>query len=252
LGATLEIFRNQFKDRGFHKLLWPFVGLALLTSCAKNLSFEALDAETSMISSGAAIPIPVGGGGGGGPSTAPGSSFKAEPLVWESSRHPERTAWSNQLAQIVATNFKELDRAQDIATFCPRYAFLNGGQKVNVWSNLFAATSYYESGWKPTASSVDVGTPFDENTWSVGLLQLSVVDQANYGLNFGFTFADLQNPVKNLQLGVKIMAKQISKHGRILIPAGGTGLYWATLHPGGKYDASKDIEKATSRLSFCN
>jgi soluble lytic murein transglycosylase-like protein len=153
---------------------------------------------------------------------------------------------------MVWTNFKELDRAQDIATFCRRYAVLSDAQKVNVWSNLFAATSYYESGWKPTASSVDVGTPSDENTWSVGLLQLSVVDQANYGLPFGFTFADLQNPVKNLQLGVKIMAKQINKHGRVLIPAGGTGLYWATLHPGGRYDASKSIAKITARLSFCN
>lgn len=144
-----------------------------------------------------------------------------------------------------------LDSASDITQFCPPYRNLSGDQKLNVWAEIFAATSYYESDWDPTATSVDNGTQSDKNTWSVGLLQLSVVDQKNYNLDFGDYFSDLQDPLKNLTLGVAIMARQIESYGQVLIPVGGSGLYWSTLHPGGKADQSAKIEAETGKLSFC-
>jgi hypothetical protein len=144
-----------------------------------------------------------------------------------------------------------LDKAKDISLFCPNYSALSLDQKNNLWADLFAATSYYESAYDPKSNSVDVGSQNDPNTWSVGLLQLSVVDQESYSLPFGYSFLDLQDPIKNLQLGVAIMAAQIKKYGTVLIGVGSPGLYWATLHPGGKYDASAEIESKTKGLSFC-
>jgi hypothetical protein len=69
----------------------------------------------------------------------------------------------------------------------------------------------------------------------------AVVDQTNYRLSFGYSFADLQDPIKNLHLGVAIMARQIDRHGKLFIPVGESGVYWSTLHPGGKHDKSAAI-----------
>lgn len=180
------------------------------------------------------------------------TSFQYEPLAWESSAHPERAGWSAALESLVDQHFSVLDQARDIATFCPNYSSLSHEERVNLWADVFAATAYFECSWNPASSSVDVGNQSNPDTWSVGLLQLSVVDQANYGFPFGYSYSDLKDPVKNLTLGVAIMAKQIAKKGKVLIAAGETGLYWATLHPGGKYDETAAIAKMTKKLSFCH
>lgn len=179
------------------------------------------------------------------------SGYKPEPLAWQSASNPERTQWSLALFQFIALHIQELDQAKDIDTFCFEYSTLTRDQKINLWGALFAATSYFESNWNPSANAVDVGVSSDINTWSVGLLQMSVVDQINHRLNFAFNFSDLQNPIKNLQLGVTIMVRQVIKYGIVLIPVGSKGLYWSTLHPGGKHDRTTSIAKMTKKLSFC-
>jgi hypothetical protein len=173
------------------------------------------------------------------------------PLVWESGQHPERAEWSARLKEMVKENLDRLDLARDLQTFCPALERLTRAQRINLWADLIAATAYYESGWNPRSYSVDVGTNDDADTWSVGLLQLSVVDQSSYRLKFGYDFNDLQDPIKNLRLGVAILAAQIERHGLILIPVGHSGLYWATLHPGGKYDQTARIAERLRHLDFC-
>jgi hypothetical protein len=186
------------------------------------------------------------------PATPPPiSAQKAEQLVWESSSRPERSDWSNALLQYVDERFDLLDEADDIADFCPPYARLTRPERVNAWANLIASVTYYESAWNPTSNSVDVGNASDRDTWSVGLLQLSVVDQVSYGFQFGYAFADLQKPLPNLRLGVAILARQVSHYGLIAIPTGHSGLYWAVLHPGGKYDQSANIKKMTQKIALC-
>lgn len=241
----------------------PIAGFILLNiSCAKLGSFRATSGVSNPNSGqssslqppvnepAAGLPVDTGGGSLDLPSTG-APSYKLEALAWESSSHPERTEWSLGLQQFVAKQFLSLDKAQDISLFCPRYSSLSQDQKINLWAELFAVTAYYESGYDPFQSSVDVGSQSDRNTWSVGLLQLSVVDQQSYNLPFGYSFENLQEPLKNLNLGVAIMAAQIKKYSRILIPVGSPGLYWATLHPGGKYDATSSIQAKTKQLSFC-
>ena len=233
---------------------------AVFMGCAKNNGFNVTGAGASTVLRQDLPSVdPTTGpidqpGNDGAPANAPVNlppNFKPESLVWESASHPERSAWTTALLEIVKKYLPVLEPAQDIQLFCPRYGALSKDQKANVWADLFAATSYYESGFDPRQYSVDVGSQNDRDTWSVGLLQLSVVDQQSYNLPFGYNFEGLQDPIKNLNLGVAIMASQIKKYSKILIGVGSPGLYWATLHPGGKYDSSSAIEAKTKTLSFC-
>lgn len=219
--------------------------LALSVSCAKPGNYTDPDGNNSGNNSNGS-----NSGGGSSSGTFTGN-YKPEALAWESNSYPERKAWSKAAYDLVAAKLSTLDAADDVTTFCPRYDSLTRNQKINLWANLIAATAYYECGWNPKAGSVDVGNASDKDTWSVGLLQLSVVDQPNYGFNYGYSYADLQDPVKNMRLGLAILAKQISKRGVIAIPTGMSGLYWATLHPGGKYDKTSSIATMTKRHTYC-
>lgn len=183
--------------------------------------------------------------------TPPPAAYKPEALAWESTSKPERYAWSAATLDMVSNYFDGLNPANDIEFFCPPYDSLSRDQKVNAWAGLFAAMAYYESSWNPASASVDVGVEGDLDTYSVGLLQMSVVDQANYGFQFGYDYNDLKTAIPNLHLGIAIMAKQIQKKGKILIPKGETGVYWAVLRPGGTYDKSAQIATMTKKLSFC-
>lgn len=170
------------------------------------------------------------------------------PLSWEKN-HPERHAWSQRLYGLIDGALSVFETAKDIKTIRPDYQSLNRQQRIAVLCEFICWVAYYECGWNPESNEKDVGTD-DKDTWSVGLLQLSVVDQLNYHLPLGFDFGDLQNPIKNLELGVDIMCLQIHKHGKVLIPAGESGVYWATIHPGGKYDKSKEIIAKVQGLKF--
>lgn len=108
--------------------------------------------------------------------------------------------------------------------------------KIEFWSHLFAKTMKYECDYNPKSYCVDVGNKNDKNTWSVGLLQLSVVDQKNYGFDLGYSFADLQDPFKNMILGVRIAEKLLLQDRKIAGKVDGSwkGLsrYWGTLREG--------------------
>lgn len=171
-------------------------------------------------------------------------------LDWEKTIAGSST-WSAALIGYVTAAFPILSKATDIGTFCPTFASLTDVQKIHVLSELMVWTAYFESSWEPAENSQDVGTAANKDTWSVGLWQMSVVDQANYGLKFGYTFSDLQQPGPNARLAIAVLSHQVAKYGTILIPAGSPGLYWATLHPGGKYDASSSIKSHTKAITYC-
>jgi hypothetical protein len=173
-------------------------------------------------------------------------------LSWENTTqaHPERAPWSDGLAKDIEARLSTLDAATDMAKICPKYSSLAHRQRVQVWAELFVRMSYYESSWNPTSESVDVGTEDDHDTWSVGLLQVSVVDAPNKPL--GYDYGDLLMPLPNLDLAAAIMANQINKVGTILIGPGTHMLYWAVIHPGGRYDKSATIISEVQKYApFC-
>jgi conserved hypothetical protein TIGR02594 len=158
--------------------------------------------------------------------------------------------WTELLKRLCYSKINIFESASDILQIRPDFHKLNEDQKASVLAEFFKALAYYESAYNPKAQSVDVGIKGNKDTWSIGLLQLSVVDQPNFGLRLGYSFEDLIKPEPNLTLGVAIMARQVEKYGRFLIPLGGAGLYWATLHPRGRYDQSANIIKAVQSLKF--
>lgn len=168
-------------------------------------------------------------------------------LAWETNK-TNRTSWTKTLMNYVDTYWDSLRRANDMSFFCPQYEFLSYDQQKIVWGELWVAVAYYESSYNPSSASVDVGTTSDKDTWSVGLWQMSVVDQKSYKLNFGLKYDDLLTVDGNAKLSLAVMAKQIDKRGLIIVP---TSPYWAVLYRG-KYDKTEKIAtKVKDRLPAC-
>ena len=160
--------------------------------------------------------------------------------------------WSEHVEGLIRTNLASFDKASDITKIRSDWFSLTENQKVMVLGQFFKALAYYESGYNPLSESVDVGTKGNKETWSVGLLQLSGVDQKNLGLAVGYDYEGLKNPFNNLTQGIAIMVNQIAKRGKILIPnneKGNPSKYWATLSPGNKYDKSEKII-AAAQIQF--
>lgn len=164
-------------------------------------------------------------------------------LSWEKG-NPTRFSWSAYLKNLIYTNYDAIMSASDIERVFPGIKLLDKNNQIDVLAEFICWICYYECGWDASDYSVDVGSQGDKNTWSVGLMQLSVVDQANLGIPMGFNFQDLQDPLKNLSLGIAILVNQIKKRGKIFIAKGEKGnpsLYWATICPGGTYDKTDAI-----------
>ena len=182
------------------------------------------------------------------------SPQKPPTLSWEGAagEHPERKEWSTALVGYLNEKFDSFDKAKDSSFFCPKFSSLTHDQKVNVWAETLVWVAYYESGWNPKSASVDVGTQDNKDSWSIGLLQMSVTDQANYGFPFGYSYNDLLLPAPNLRLGVAIMAKQIERRGAIVLTKPDSAIYWSTIFKGGRYDSSQSIAGHVKKLTFCN
>ncbi len=101
-----------------------------------------------------------------------------------------------------------------------------------VLCEMFCQICLYESSWDPACNGgADAGSQDDKNTWSIGLMQLSVCDQESYQLPLGYTFDDLMTVKPNLELGVKIMASQVLHHGKFIMTHG-EACYWSSFSYG--------------------
>lgn len=172
-------------------------------------------------------------------------------LAWEDG-HPERKSWSTAVYKEIVQNWESLEKAKDAEFFCPKYASLSKDQQQQVFAELWVAVAYYESSWNPKSANVDVGEDDDRDTWSIGPWQMSVVDQPNYGFNFGYKYDDLLTPEPSARLSLAILAKQIDKKGKIALVKPESGVYWSVLYRGGSYDkTSSIISRVKKQLSFC-
>jgi hypothetical protein len=97
-----------------------------------------------------------------------------------------------------------------------------------LWANIVDAVTYFESGYNPHEI---YNEPPPLNNQSVGLLQLSYSDGPNYKLcTISKAAKDLEDPLKNLDCGVKIMAHWVAKDGALSTPQNkGAARYWSTL-----------------------
>lgn len=174
-------------------------------------------------------------------------------LQWENS-HPERSVWSEILVSRIKSVKDNLDQAKDLAIICPKYHSMTEAEQVKVLSEFWVSVAYYESGWNPKSQSVDVGTKSDHDTWSIGLWQMSVVDQPNYGLKYGYDFDKLLEVDANAHLSLSILSRQAMKKGKLILVKGqDSGVYWAVIYKGGTYDRSSKIIAMTQKaVPSCN
>lgn len=164
-----------------------------------------------------------------------------------------KNEWNVVLHGLIEPKLEVFSAAKDIEVIYPNFGLLSNHQKTEVLTEFYKWLAFYESGWNPKAESVDVGIDGVPDTYSIGLLQLSVVDQSNLNIRLGYDFNKLLEPAANFKLGVEIMCNQIRKRGKILIPKkekGNPSLYWATLCPGGRYDKSKEVIAKVRALRF--
>lgn len=120
----------------------------------------------------------------------------------------------------------------DVAQFCPNYAYLDLSDKKNFWVYLLSAMSELESAHNPNSDYVESFKDSQgNNVISSGLLQLSVSDKS-YGCAFN-SIADVHDPHKNLDCGIRILNKWLSVDGVISGKSGSTWIggarYWSVL-----------------------
>lgn len=154
-------------------------------------------------------------------------------------------AWDETLLSSI--DIMVYEKAKDLETFCPKWLSLSLDEKFKTVGEFYVELAKRESDWSPDASSVDVGQKSNPDSWSIGLFQMSVVDQQNYKMPLGYDYAELLKPIPNIKLAVKIMELNISKYSLIVLPRGRA--YWAPLMENGKYNQVKEIAKAVQALN---
>lgn len=211
------------------------------------------------------------------PSTDPGATpdpvpetpveepgYKMQALAWESASNPQRTQWSEYLQKIILEDWNSLlPGSDDIESFCPRYNSLDNNQRANAWAQLFVAIAKYESAYNPLSRMQETTMGSDPVTgkavYSEGLLQLSYQDiqwakycefswQADKNLSSTDPKKTILDPYKNLYCGVGIMANQIKSKGSIVVSS---GVYWAVIKSGGKYQQITNIRNIVKSLPLC-
>lgn len=190
--------------------------------------------------------------------------FPMQPLAWETERAPERRSWSEHIFHQIEFYFEDLDKAQDTTRFCPNYPNLSHSERINFWGQLFAAISYFESGWRPTTrfheSTMGIDPVTKNPVYSEGLLQLSYQDiqwakwcQFDWAIDKHLSPTDprktIFDPYKNLSCGVGIMARQIRRRGLIVLS---TGVYWAVIRENGRFQKLNQIVNIVKRHEYCH
>lgn len=185
-----------------------------------------------------------------------------KPLMWEA-KNPKRVKWSEHTFQQIYRNFDAFDNVKDMDLFCPNYYNLNRDQKVNVWGQLIAAMSWYESGHNPKARVAEPSLGIDPVTNEVvkaeGLMQLGYADTMwhsycdfDWVQDRQFEESDSRkttfDPYINLKCGIGILARQIEKHGKIVI---NRGAYWAVIKDGHRNSRIYGIQKIISQYDMC-
>jgi len=168
----------------------------------------------------------------------------------ESSEKSWKKDWQEFVEDYFIKNSTTFLQASDIERIYPRFRALPLPYQASAFAEFIKWTAYYESSWNINSSSVDAGTVENKDTWSVGLLQVSVIDQKNHKLSTSFNYEDLKKGIPNLTLGLLILKNQIIKRGKFFLKKGEPGLYWSVLCDGGKYDKLPKILPAVHKLKF--
>lgn len=246
-------------------MLWGFVVTMVLLACVFVLSGILVGCETAPVKVEVPKVAPV-------PTPAPveiipPKETTAEPLYhalpWDGSKHGANKDWNKHALYMAGLLFNGLDQVEDMHLVCPKYDSLDRNKKIVAWGYFFAAVAKFESAWDPTSWMVESTMSTDPITKkqvkSEGLLQLSYQDiqWAPY-CEFDWSKDKLLgqddpkktifDPYKNLSCGMRIMDRQIRRTKKIILSS---GVYWAVLKKGGKYQKTAEIKAITQKAPGC-
>lgn len=238
------------------------------------VALENRDAVLKYLKNGSLLYIAVDNGGTERPDvptqpvtpTNPDNSekYSMSSLVWETSNQPQRKQWSQYLMKIILEDWSSLLKGtKDITSFCPTYNTLSTHDRANVWAQIFAAMTRYESNYNPLSRMREPGMGTDSVTrkpvYSEGLLQLSYQDTLGYkfckfdwskdkSLSATSSKKTILDPYINLHCGVGIMARQIARKGTIKV---GSGAYWSVLKTSYSKNKISSITSMVKSLPMC-
>lgn len=190
--------------------------------------------------------------------------YKAYPLAWEA-KQSDGKKWTEFVFDLIQQQAPELIQgAEDVTLFCPRYFSLTTNERINFWGLLISGIVKYESGFDPTSRMRETTMGTDPVTgkqvFSEGLMQLSYQDGRQYEFCDQFDWTtdrhlhpedpkkSILDPYKNLNCGVKILAKQIRDRSRITVSK---GIYWAVIRADGKRNKIAQISALTKKMPGC-
>ncbi|MBX3016486.1 MAG: hypothetical protein KF767_01250 [Bdellovibrionaceae bacterium] len=190
-------------------------------------------------------------------------AFAYEPLSWESARSDSKP-WSTYAFKVIREEaYDSLNKAIDADVFCPNYHNLSKDQRINFWGALISGITKFESGYNPTTryheSTMGTDPITKQPVYSEGLLQLSYQDvqwakycEFDWSKDKNLKSTDpkktIFDPYKNLRCGIKILAAQVNRTKEILLTS---GVYWAVIREGGRYEKIDEIAVITKKLTFC-
>lgn len=193
-------------------------------------------------------------------------AYKPYPPLWEDARPDDGPQWSDYVYNLVKSEGVAeslLPGSQDITDFCPNYKNLSNDQRANFWAVLVSGVVKYESAFNPLnryqESTMGTDPITGQPVYSEGLLQLSYQDIQGYPFcQFDWSKdkylspkdpnKTILNPYINLDCGIRILASQVHRRGRIALSS---GVYWSTLKVNGRYNKLPQIEAITKAIPFC-
>jgi hypothetical protein len=160
---------------------------------------------------------------------------KSTSLSWDNVL--ARKAWSTQLIASVTDRIAQLEQANPNA-FIDGYNTLSSALRIKFWAEMLIAIAKFESNWNPHDIFHE---PPPLGVDSIGLLQLSYQDQANYKLEpLSEAARSLEDPLVNLRCGVTIFATLVGQDRTVASSVSGkfrgAARYWSTLRAGHKLD----------------
>jgi len=139
----------------------------------------------------------------------------------------------------------------DYKDFCPQYSGMSHAERKNFWVHLLSSMAQFESNFNPSLSYREAFRDSSGNrVVSRGLLQISIESGNAYGCGFRSN-ADLNDPYKNLNCGLRILNRWVSSDKRIAGYVGGAwkggARYWSVLRTKEKVKSIK-----TWTRDFCS
>lgn len=157
---------------------------------------------------------------------------------------PEATHWTLTALDTLETVGQPLVETvpEDIATFCPAYAENGPEERRAFWVGLMSALAKHESTWRPEAAG-------GGGRW-LGLLQIAPATARGYGCDLSHPLG-LFDGATNIACAVRIMTRQVARHGVVVGGPGNWGGVAADWAPMRRADKVAEMAAFTRAQSYC-